>query len=461
MQKVFNEVNTLDKRCYEKFNLTEDILMEHAAIGMANFIEKEFVDKKDILIVCGMGNNGADGITLARLLYKKFNINLVIPFELKSNIAKIQLQRVLSLGILFKTTIDDKNYDIVVDCIFGSGLNRNLDSKTIDIIKKLNDLDGYKIACDISSGINSIGQINQIAFKANITITMGALKKALFSDLVKDYTGDIVVADLGVNKNIYEMQSKCYLLETKDLQLPYRKNNLTHKGTFGHLLVVSGTKSGASELCAKSAFETGVGLISIFGKIKNLSCEIMQIKTIPHNCSAIALGMGLGEKVKKKIIQNAIPKVIDADIFYNKKALKILLKQNNNIFTPHPKEFCSLLKIINIADISIEELQRNRFYYLELFCKKYPNIVLLLKGSNVLIGYNDKIYINHFGSSKLSFGGSGDVLTGMISSLLAQGYTSIDSAISGSLIHTFAAKKYKKNNFSLTPKKLIKQIKKI
>lgn len=221
MQKVFYEVNSLDKRCYEKYALTEDILMEQASFSMARFIEKKFKNKTKILIACGPGNNGADGITLARQLYKKYDIKLYLPYGAKSLMAKLQLKRAKLLDEKFNTNIIEKlskkqdSYHLVVDCLFGSGLNKDLDKKSIKIIKTLNKYKAYKLACDIPSGINTKGQINQIAFKADKTITMGALKVALYTDEVKDYTNSIKVANLGVQRQLYETKAEVFLLEKK------------------------------------------------------------------------------------------------------------------------------------------------------------------------------------------------------------------------------------------------------
>ena len=175
MQKVFEEVNSLDKRCYEKFGLTEDILMENAASSILNFIEKNFSYNSKILIVAGPGNNGADGIALSRMLHIAYDVSLYIPFSAKSKISKIQLKRVDSVGVDIISSLD--SYDIIVDCLFGSGLNRELDGSSIKLINVLNSMASYKIACDIPSGINKNGQIENIAFISNTTITMGALKK--------------------------------------------------------------------------------------------------------------------------------------------------------------------------------------------------------------------------------------------------------------------------------------------
>ncbi len=460
MQKVFDEVTTLDKKCYEKYALSEDILMEHAATAMLDFISKKFKRDKTVFIVSGAGNNGADGIALARLLHGFYKVKLYLPYGAKSNMAKLQLKRANLVGV----KISDKIYksDIIVDCLFGSGLTRALNEKSQKIIQRLNKIDGFKIACDIPSGINSNGQISPICFNADTTITMGALKKSLFTDFAKDYVGKIIVANLGVQRELYEDKTDKFLLDKQDIKLPLRERKSSHKGSFGHLAVVIGDKKGAGLLASEAGFAFGCGLITAISKkeIKKIPNHIMQNKTLPQNTTAICLGMGLGKTCDKKLLNKNIPKVIDADFFYNKDIVNIL-DNKNIVLTPHPKEFCSLLKLCNIADISIDELQNNRFKYLEDFSKKYPKVTILLKGANVLIAQNKKIYINTIGTSLLSKGGSGDVLSGLIGSLLAQGYDTLNATISGSLAHTMAALNYDENNYSLTPEELIKQIKKL
>ena len=194
----------------------------------------------------------------------------------------------------------------------------------------------------------------------------------------------------------------------------------------------------------------------------DLPYHLMQTHFISENCTAIAIGMGLGKYETdeiKKILNKKVSKIIDADLFYDKLICEVLVQ--DVVLTPHPKEFVSLLKLCDIADIRVEELQNNRFLYVEKFCKKYPNVVLLLKGANVIISSNDKLYVNSFGRAVLSKGGSGDVLSGLIGSLLAQGYKSLDATITASLAHAIASKNYSKNNYSLTPLDLIEEIKKL
>lgn len=461
MQKVFYELNSLDKRCYDEFALTEDILMEHAALALEEEISKMFEKHSSVLIVSGMGNNGADGIALARLLYKTYDVKLYIPFELKSPMAKLQLKRVQLLGVNLIEELQE--YDVVVDCLFGSGLKRDLDEESQNIIETLNSYNSYKIACDIPSGIDFKGDVTTTAFFADTTVTMGALKTSLFSDTAKDYIGEVKVASLGVQREVYEVNSNVFLLDKEDLKLPLRDKKNAHKGTFGHLNVVIGSKKGAGVIAAKAAFGFGAGLVSVIcHECVDLPYHIMQTHKLSSNCTAVALGMGLGiydEKEIIEILQSDLPTIIDADLFYED-IIKLALDKEI-VLTPHPKEFCALLKVCNLADIKVSELQKDRFKYIKMFCEKYPKTVLLLKGANVLIGQNEKIYINTFGSAVLSKGGSGDVLGGLVGSLLAQGYKPLDAAISASLAHTIAASNYKKNNYSLIPSDLVEEVKKL
>lgn len=461
MQKLFDEVNSLDKRCYEKFLLSEDLLMEHAASSMALYISENYSSCKSILIICGSGNNGADGIALARLLHTKFDVKLYLFSDVKSNMAKLQLQRAQSLGVDIVNELF--NADIIVDCLFGTGLNKPLDEKSINLLNTLNSYNSYKISCDIPSGINSLGQIQNVAFEADVTITMGALKTSLFSDIAKDYVGKIIVADLGIQRNLYEIDSNKYLLDESDMNLPFRNKKNSHKGSYGHLNVVAGCKKGAGIIAANAAFGFGAGLVSVVcHENLDLPYHLMQTHFISENCTAIAIGMGLGKYETdeiRKILNKDVTKIIDADLFYDKLICEVL--DQEIVLTPHPKEFVSLLKLCEITDIDVSELQNNRFLYVQMFCKKYPKVVLLLKGANVIISKNDKLFVNSFGSAVLSKGGSGDVLSGLIGSLLAQGYNALDSVITASLAHTMAAKNYSRNNYSLLPTDLIEEIKKL
>lgn len=458
MREVFRDVYSLDKKCYEKYNLTEDVLMEHAAYEMALEIYKRIEKGSSVTIVAGPGNNGGDGITLARILLGDYKVNLFLPLNAKFQMAKLQLERFLRVG--GKVSKKLKEADVVVDAIFGSGLKRDLSKEIIKIVEKMNKMDGFKLACDISTGIDEKGNLRPIAFRADLTVTMGAEKFSLYSDLAKDYVGEIKVANLGVAFSNYVEKSDFFVLEKEDLRLPVRDKQNSHKRTYGHLGVLCGEKKGAAILASMAAFNFGCGLVSLVTHEEiNAPYEIMQTHHI-ENFSALAFGMGLGnyfDDELKEIAKLNIPMVIDADMFYKKEIKKFLKK--DVVLTPHPKEFAVLLKITEIGEYSTKEVQENRFDLAYEFSKKYPNVVLLLKGANKIIAHNKKLYIDPLGNVALAKGGSGDVLAGMIGSLLAQGQNLLDATINASLAHSIAGNY--EPNYALTPTKLIKMLEKI
>lgn len=462
MKKVYYEVGSLDKRCYDEFFLSEDLLMENAALALANEIRKKISTGAKILFLCGGGNNGADGIASARILDKEYAISIVLPMGVKSQMAKLQLKRAQALHVSIKETIEE--VDCIVDCLFGSGLKRELSEDILSLLKEVNEQETYKIACDIPTGINMEGKVDKVVFRADSTVTMGALKEALFSDDAKEYVGEISVAKLGLNEKNYEKETTCYLLEQEDMNLPFREEKNTHKGDFGHTCILSGQKSGASTLSATAAFNFGSGLVSLITREQEcLPPFLMQTAHLPDSCSVVVAGMGLGdmedELLYEYLLGHPHPLVIDADLFYQKITLEIIKQKKEVVLTPHPKEFCALLQLCDIAKISVKELQANRFYYVRKFSKKYPQVVLLLKGANTIITHKQNIYINTLGSQRLSKGGSGDVLSGLIGSLIAQKYTLLDAAISASLAHVCAANMSKFANYALNPLDICEGIK--
>ena len=451
MQRVFEEVASLDKRCYEEFFLSEDILMEHAASGMAEYICNNFKKNAKIIIVCGSGNNGADGIALGRLLHGAFDVSLLILKKPSSPMALLQQKRAKSVGVKEIEKLD--SCDVLVDAIVGTGFSGTFSADMQNMIAQMNVLKSFKIACDVPSGY---------LFCADVTLTMGALKKRMFLDSAKEFVGEIKVLDLGVSRDVYEKPSAWHLLDLQDLKLPHRTKKDSHKGSYGHLALALGEKSGASIMSALSALRFGAGLVTLVGyEALQLPHQLMYSHEVPANTTALALGMGLGAEFSQmeleRFLDNSLPLIADADIL-SLPAILDILKRESVVVTPHAKEFVSLLKITNIANVTTEELQNNRFKYAEDFCKTYPNVTLLLKGANVIIGQNEAFYINPHGTPALAKGGSGDVLSGIIGALLAQGRTPLEAAINGSLTHAKLALSYKGADFSLTPDDLIDEI---
>ncbi|WP_181326100.1 NAD(P)H-hydrate dehydratase [Helicobacter pylori] len=464
MLSVYEKVNALDKRALEEWLLSEDILMENAAMALERAVLQNASLGAKVIILCGSGDNGGDGYALARRLIGRFRV-LVFEMKLaKSPMCQLQKERAKKVGVVIKIWEEknkDLECDVLIDCVVGSAFKGELEPFLN--FESLSQKARFKIACDIPSGIDSKGRVDKRAFKADMTISMGAIKSCLLSDRAKDYVGELKVGHLGVFNQIYEIPTETFLLEKSDLKLPLRDKKNAHKGDYGHAHVLLGKHSGAGLLSAISALSFGSGVVSI----QALECEITSnnkplelvfCENFPNFLSAFALGMGL-ENIPKDFNKwlELAPCVLDAGVFYHKEVLQALEKEV--ILTPHPKEFLSLLKLVGIH-ISMLELLDNKLEIARDFSQKYPKVVLLLKGANTLIAHQGRVFINILGSVALAKAGSGDVLAGLILSLLSQNYTPLDAAINASLAHALASLEFK-NNYALTPLDLIEKIKRL
>ncbi len=464
MLSVYEKVNALDKRAIEELFLSEDILMENAAMALERAVLQNASLGAKVIILCGSRDNGGDGYALARRLIGRFRV-LVFEMKLaKSPMCQLQKERAKKVGVVIKAweeKNEDLECDVLVDCVVGSAFKGGLEP-FLDF-ESLSQKARFKIACDIPSGIDSKGRVDKRAFKADTTISMGAIKSCLLSDRAKDYVGELKVGHLGVFNQIYEIPTDTFLLEKSDLKLPLRDRKNAHKGDYGHAHVLLGKHSGAGLLSALSALSFGSGVVSV----QALECEITSnnkplelvfCENFPNFLSAFALGMGL-ENVPKDFNKwlELAPCVLDAGVFYHKEVLQALEKEA--VLTPHPKEFLSLLKLVGI-NISMLELLDNKLEIARDFSQKYPKVVLLLKGANTLIAHQGQVFINNLGSVALAKAGSGDVLAGLIVSLLSQNYTPLDAAINASLAHALAGLEFK-NNYALTPLDLIEKIKRL
>ncbi len=464
MLSVYEKVNALDKRVLEKFNLSEDILMENAAMALERAVLQNASLGAKVIILCGSGDNGGDGYALARRLVGHFKTLVFEMKPAKSPMCQLQKERAKKVGVVIKTWEEKNEYlecDVLIDCVVGSNFKGELEPFLN--FESLSQKARFKIACDIPSGIDSKGRVDKGAFKAHMTISMGAIKSCLLSDRAKDYIGELKVGHLGVFNQIYEIPTDTFLLEKSDLKLPLRDKKNAHKGNYGHAHILLGKHSGAGLLSALSALSFGSGVVSV----QALECEITSnnkplelvfCENFPNPLSAFALGMGLEGFPKdfNKWLELA-PCVLDAGVFYHKEILQALEKEV--VLTPHPKEFLSLLKLVGI-NISMLELLDNKLEIARDFSQKYPKVVLLLKGANTLIAHQGQVFINILGSVALAKAGSGDVLAGLILSLLSQNYTPLDAAINASLAHAIASLEFK-NNYALTPLDFIEKIKRL
>lgn len=520
MKRLFEDTRLLDKAAREKLDLSDDVMMENAAAAL-----QAHVKGGKVLIVCGSGDNGGDGYVLARRL-EDCLVWSVMPAKSPSCLR--QKARAEKAGVpifegdvnAFKREFSNKDcFHTLVDCVFGSGFHGEPSESVAQVIKLLNEFDAFKLACDVPSCLSCADESQrEDIFRADETVTMGALKKVLYAEYSKDYVGKVFCADLGVTSSVFEglADSICeagsgeskvtsayvdsqaapslMLLEECDFSSPKRKNACVHKGTYGHGAIVTGEKEGAGIIAGKACFAYGAGLVTLVrgdgtDRSKDqsgfASCppELMSSTQLPGNITAVALGMGRGRgEVAEKLAENTLSQlaeksvscVLDADIFYARSLPGFLEEscgKRELVLTPHPKEFLSLLRICGLFDESrlqepqaqnpVSQVVKKREKLSADFCKKYPGLVLLVKGASPLISVckDGKIrhFVNPLGRNCLAKGGSGDVLSGLVCALLAQGYSALDAALQASLAHSLASQRIT-TDYGMTPFMLIEAV---
>ena len=487
MKKVFDDCRILDKKARERFGISEEIMMENAAAALENEIRAHEGLKK-VVILCGVGNNSADGMALARRIVASYEVTVIKSKMLRTKIGRAQEKMAKACGVTFislakvgKSSVIEEA-DCIVDCIFGAGFHGEVPSEYKAIINKANAANALKIACDIPTGIDCTGKRGKIVFSADVTVTMGSYKSALFSEDASDLTGVIKCASLGFDSTLYEYKTLAdgFMLEESDLVLPLREKKNVHKGIFGHTAIFAGEKKGAAVIAATAATAFGSGLVTLVSakEIEGAPFDLMQSSSLPEKANAIAAGMGLGKnEAKAKEVcdylraNKSLKAVFDADLMGSKELISLLNeleadekeKGKRIILTPHPKEFFDLLKVADLAksNATFDTLLNNRVDFVKSFCEKYKKVVLVLKGSIPIIAtFGEKsieIYYNPHGKNCLAKGGSGDVLSGLTSSLLSQGYGTLQAALSASLAHALSSKRIK-SSYGMTPFMLIEEV---
>ncbi len=450
-------------------------LMERAATKCFSWLEKKYHKDDSFVIFCGVGNNGGDGLVIARLLKKAgYQVDVfVVEFSKKySADFQVNLDRLKELALVpvFLTEANHsfsiKEKSIVIDAIFGSGLARPVVGFIAQIISQINN--NEIVAIDIPSGL--YGDDNRAndgeKVKAKYTLTFQVPKLATMFPSNFDYVGEWMVLDIGLNNEfIAQQDTKYYALSDEDASLMLQKRpKYAHKGSYGHALLVAGSKGkmGAAVLASRACLKTGVGLLTTH--VPKIGLPILQtvvpeamgsesegeefITDLPKlsKYNVIGVGPGIGlekqtQNILKLLIQNAkTPLVLDADalniLSENKTWLSFL--PSDSILTPHPKEFERLVGKWT-SDEERLELQQN-------FSLKH-NVYLVLKGANTSITTPlGNTFFNTTGNPGMATGGSGDVLTGIITSLLAQGYHPQEAAVLGVYLHGLAGDVAKENN---------------
>lgn len=455
------EMQKVDSYTINNIGIPSIVLMERAALSVAELICKNETKDKTVLVVAGTGNNGADGLAICRMLYLKgYNTCIYILGDINKagEEFKKQLQIIENLGI--RTTDRFENCDIVVDAIFGVGLSRNVEGKYAEIISCINDGRNIVYSVDIPSGISAdTGEICSVAVKANYTVTFGSHKIGTVLYPGAEYCGDIIVADIGFPEVSFEKSTNplAYVTE-EDLRLVPSRPNYANKGTFGKVLIIAGSKdiSGAAYLCAASAFRVGAGLVRIFTAKENR--EVIQ-KLIPEAmvntydiekfdkkaleaclnwCDVVAVGPGLSTGVTQRhiveeVIDSHLPAVIDADGINNiaeDERLKRKLHKNI-IITPHLAEAARLI------NTSVKEIASDLIKYAQNINYRY-NVNCILKDARTIIATETKTFINLTGNNGMATAGSGDVLTGIVAGLIAIGVSFDNATVLAPFIHGVA-----------------------
>lgn len=475
------EMRELDKRTIEELGISGLILMENAGRMTAKKIMEHFgcsIQNGEVIIVAGRGNNGGDGFVVARHLHnmgKRVKILLIPQRKEISGDAEVNLKILEKLGfpiiyadgrieVIEKNLLENKDIKILVDAIFGTGLDSEVKGIYREVIELINSLNVIRVSVDIPSGLSGDkGTPLGVCVNAHLTVTFGLPKMGLLTYPGREFVGNLEVVDIGFPKEfIEEIEPSGYLLDEEFIRslIKLRKKN-THKGSFGHMLAICGYigKTGAACLTAIGGIRAGAGLVtiavpeSIAGFVDARVLEsltfplkeedgfiAMDTPTIEKALSektAVVIGPGIGvtdntvEVVSYIVESSKIPVLIDADgINSLAKNLDVLKRKKAPIIlTPHPGEMARLISS------TPQEVQKNRLEIACDFAKEF-GVYVVLKGAGTIISSPEgKVYFNPTGNPGMASGGMGDVLTGLIGGFLAQGYEPWKASSLGIYIH--------------------------
>jgi len=442
--------------------------MERAAWRCSGWLSGGFDHSQHFYILAGGGNNGGDGLAIGRLLSErnyKVSVFLCNPSDKWSNDTAINLTRLREQAKAEIITVNDvgqlphtQSGDIWIDALFGSGLNRPLEGLAVACLVRINRLKGKKIAIDIPSGLfdeQNNREYRTAIFRADFTLTFQFPYLSFFFAEHEQFVGRWIPLNIGLSQQAVTHTQTCYfqLLKNEARNLLRYRNRFAHKGYFGHTLLIAGSRgmAGASVLAAKACLRAGTGLLTVHAPLANYSVLQTAVPEAMCDCdesethfssfpdvskySVVAIGPGLGtheesaKAFKQLLDSNEKPMVIDAD------ALNLLAQQPElldklipgTIITPHPGEF---ERLCGPSENSYTRLQKAR----EM--ASHYNIYVILKGAyTVTVTPEGRCYFNSSGNPGMATGGSGDVLTGILAALMAQGYLSEEACLLGVYLH--------------------------
>jgi NAD(P)H-hydrate epimerase len=486
------EMYSLDKYTIEKIGIPGKELMENAGKGCSEFIHQELLKPQSkVAIFCGSGNNGGDGFVIARYL-KKWGYKICVfllgsPDKMSpETFENYESCRDLEIEIIQinNAKIELSEFDLIVDAMFGVGLQGTVKGWRANLIEKINNSGKTVIAIDIASGVDANTGQAEIAVNADHTLTMANFKYGHFLEKGREKSGKVKVIDIGIPDELYEkFPPKVKLVTDKNVKYPQR-SPLSHKGDYGRVGIIAGSPgfSGAAIMASKAALRSGAGLITLFhpeGMENIFETQLLEVMTytIPdvskvegftefikklNSMDVLLIGPGIGTSTKTtKLLKTILqkwdkPLVIDADglniLSENEDILK-LISGKPVILTPHIGEFARLAKK-NISEIIADPLEE-----LNNFIKKYK-CKILLKSATTIFADGESFVFDISGNDGLATGGSGDVLAGIIVSFLGQKLPLKDAAISASFLMGKTAEKLAKvrKPASIIPSDIIENI---
>jgi NAD(P)H-hydrate epimerase len=477
------EMRQLDRRTIEEFHVPARVLMENAGLRVVEEIEKAWgpVNGKTVTVAAGKGNNGGDGLVVARHLRERsarVHVFLLAPPEQLAGETRANLERYQrqpgQVFVVKDEKLDDltralSQSDLIVDALFGTGLSSPVTGSAAGVIAAINASGKPVVAVDLPSGIHTdTGQVMGIAVKATVTVTFALPKRGLLLYPGSDHAGRLRIADIGIpSALVRQLPASVQWLTAAEVSEGLTRRPLSaHKGTFGHVLVVAGSvgKGGAAAMTSLSALRVGAGLVTLAlpsGLEGTLPDRPLEIMTLPlpqtadrslgrgalepllkfaQDKSVAAVGPGLSTHPETALVvhgliaQLTIPMVIDADGLNVLVGHLDLLKQARAplVLTPHPGEMARL------SGTSTHAVQADRLGVTADFVKRHP-VTLVLKGARTIVADRSGVLtVNSTGNPGMATAGTGDVLTGMIAGLIAQGYPPDQAARFGVYLHGLA-----------------------
>ncbi len=497
------EMQKIDQYTIEEIGIPGMVLMEKAAMAACEEIVTRFTKDKTVLIVTERGNNGGDGIVVARILDSLgYDVDIYEIGGVRRASEQYAAQKEIAahLALSFLETFPKKDYDIVIDAIFGVGLTREVRGVQREVIEKLNDMTGVKIALDTPSGIDaSNGKVMGTAFLADYTITFGLHKVGLILYPGASYAGEVIVKDIGFPKKAVEHIAPKAIYYTKEdkRKLPKRKAD-SNKGTYGRVLVVAGSKnmSGAAYFNAKAAYRSGCGLVQIFTHESNrviLQTKLPEailttyegekdakekLREAAKRASVIVFGSGMGNTALTRSLLLLLQQIAKVPIVLDADGINCIHADEENwthvnveeekdmkdidlskfkvpcILTPHMREMARLMKM------DLPSIKENIIETAKLCVKEHPIILVLKDTRTVVMDELSQTYINITGNDGMAKGGSGDVLAGIIAGLLSGGLTPIEAARMGVFCHGMAGDfaKKAKGTYGMLASDIIEQL---